>query len=90
MVDLAGSERLSKTEASGSVLKEAKAINKSLSALGDVIDALARRPKQQQQQVSQPRPPPLPLSLSPQLTQPLPLSHFTLIVHCCLRVCRLI
>ena len=40
MVDLAGSERLSKTEASGARLKEAQNINKSLSALGNVINAL--------------------------------------------------
>lgn len=35
-----GSERLSKTGAEGQRLKEAQAINKSLSALGDVIAAL--------------------------------------------------
>lgn len=41
LVDLAGSEKVSKTGASGSVLDEAKNINKSLSALGNVISALA-------------------------------------------------
>ena len=41
LVDLAGSERLSATGATGSVLKEAQHINKSLSALGDVMRALA-------------------------------------------------
>ncbi|CAD5215710.1 unnamed protein product [Bursaphelenchus okinawaensis] len=41
LVDLAGSEKVSKTGAEGSVLEEAKNINKSLSALGNVISALA-------------------------------------------------
>ena len=40
LVDLAGSERIRKTGASGSTLKEAQNINKSLSALGNVISAL--------------------------------------------------
>ncbi|XP_063705413.1 kinesin heavy chain-like [Culicoides brevitarsis] len=41
LVDLAGSEKVSKTGAEGHVLDEAKNINKSLSALGNVISALA-------------------------------------------------
>eukprot|EP00164_Ancoracysta_twista_P008060 GFYU01011562.1.p1 GENE.GFYU01011562.1~~GFYU01011562.1.p1 ORF type:complete len:736 (+),score=264.88 GFYU01011562.1:147-2210(+) len=41
LVDLAGSERLSKSEATGSTLKETQHINKSLAALGDVIAGLA-------------------------------------------------
>lgn len=40
LVDLAGSERISKTGATKDRLKEALAINKSLSALGNVISAL--------------------------------------------------
>lgn len=36
LVDLAGSERISKSEAKGQRLVEAAAINKSLSALGQV------------------------------------------------------
>jgi len=40
LVDLAGSERISKTEATGQRLVEAAAINKSLSALGQVFAAL--------------------------------------------------
>mmetsp|Transcript_31663 Transcript_31663/g.107391 ORF Transcript_31663/g.107391 Transcript_31663/m.107391 type:complete len:251 (+) Transcript_31663:652-1404(+) len=45
LVDLAGSERLDKTGATGDRLTEAKAINKSLSALGDVIAALSSEKK---------------------------------------------
>ena len=41
MIDLAGSERQKDTNASGERLKEASQINKSLSALGNVINALA-------------------------------------------------
>uniref|UniRef100_A0A2N9J999 Kinesin-like protein n=1 Tax=Fagus sylvatica TaxID=28930 RepID=A0A2N9J999_FAGSY len=40
LVDLAGSEKVEKTGAEGRVLEEAKMINKSLSALGNVINAL--------------------------------------------------
>jgi len=42
-VDLAGSERVDRSEARGDRLKEAQHINKSLSALGDVIFALAQK-----------------------------------------------
>ncbi|XP_077153861.1 kinesin heavy chain isoform X1 [Ranitomeya variabilis] len=45
LVDLAGSEKVSKTGAEGSVLDEAKNINKSLSALGNVISSLAEGAK---------------------------------------------
>lgn len=43
MVDLGGSERVLKTKAMGRRFEEGKAINLSLSALGDVINALHRK-----------------------------------------------
>ncbi|CAA0812176.1 P-loop nucleoside triphosphate hydrolases superfamily protein with CH (Calponin Homology) domain [Striga hermonthica] len=43
LVDLAGSERVDRSEATGDRLREAQHINKSLSALGDVIFALAQK-----------------------------------------------
>ena len=44
-LSLTGSERISKSEATGDRLKEAQHINKSLSALGDVMAALgAKKP----------------------------------------------
>ncbi|KAJ6427888.1 hypothetical protein OIU84_023316 [Salix udensis] len=43
LVDLGGSERVLKTKASGKRLDEGKAINLSLSALGDVISSLQRK-----------------------------------------------
>jgi kinesin family protein C2/C3 len=43
LVDLAGSERVGRTGSTGDRLKEAQSINKSLSALGDVIQSLAQK-----------------------------------------------
>eukprot|EP00898_Chlorokybus_atmophyticus_P001892 jgi/Chlat1/2703/Chrsp180S02874 len=43
LVDLAGSERVSRSEAAGERLKEAQHINRSLSALGDVMAALVEK-----------------------------------------------
>lgn len=45
LCDLAGSERLSRSEATGDRLKETQAINKSLSALGDVFQSLCSKSK---------------------------------------------
>jgi hypothetical protein len=46
LIDLAGSERANATGATGDRLKEGAAINKSLSALGNVINALAKQSKE--------------------------------------------
>jgi kinesin family protein 6/9 len=43
LVDLAGSERTKKTNASGEQLREASCINKSLTFLEQVVNALARK-----------------------------------------------
>merc|ERR1712146_31064 len=43
LVDLAGSERLSRSGATGDRMLETQAINKSLSSLGDVFQALSKK-----------------------------------------------
>ena len=43
IVDLAGSENVNKSEAEGELLEEAKHINKSLSALKNVVNALKEK-----------------------------------------------
>lgn len=45
LIDLAGSERVKKSKVEGNALLEAQNINKSLSALGDVIQALSKKNK---------------------------------------------
>ncbi|CAD7923540.1 unnamed protein product [Amoebophrya sp. A120] len=50
--DLAGSERLKKTGATGAAMREAVEINKSLSALGDVLQAIVAGQKMLQTQHS--------------------------------------
>lgn len=44
-IDLAGSEKIAKTNVTGQQLEEAKNINKSLTCLGKVINALTEKEK---------------------------------------------
>ena len=46
VIDLAGSERATKSNANFDQLNEAKSINKSLTALGDVISCLSKNDNQ--------------------------------------------
>ena len=43
LIDLAGSERTKESGVSGDAMREANAINKSLSSLGDVISAMGKK-----------------------------------------------
>ena len=45
LVDLAGSERIDRSGVTGTALQEAKNINKSLSSLADVFDAISKKQK---------------------------------------------
>jgi kinesin family member C2/C3 len=45
LISLSGSERLDKSGAIGQTLKETQHINKSLSALGDVMEGLQKKSK---------------------------------------------
>ena len=51
LVDLAGSEKVALSGASGEILKEAIAINKSLSALSNVVKALVEQARDSQKRV---------------------------------------
>jgi hypothetical protein len=55
LLPVAGSEKVQKTGASGSVLDEAKSINKSLSALGNVINVSGNKNKTPRVRVTVPR-----------------------------------
>ncbi len=43
LIDLAGSEKINDSKVEGTRLEETKAINKSLSSLGDVISAILKK-----------------------------------------------